>query len=114
MLAVAPFNWQLTDSYFVVAHFHYVVFGTAVFAFFGGLIYWWPKVFGRMLNERLGKLHFWLTFVGFNATFLIQHSLGLSGMPRRVYEYPDVGHLGLYNLISTIGSFILGASTLPS
>jgi cytochrome c oxidase subunit I len=107
-LAVFPVDWQLTDTYFVVAHFHYVMFGGAVFAIFAAIYYWFPKITGRMLNEGLGKLSFWLILVGFHVTFLIQHSIGLDGMPRRVYEYPDVGHLELYNLISTVGSFILG------
>ena len=80
----------------------------ACFAIFAAIYYWFPKITGRMLSEGLGKLSFWLMLVGFHVTFLIQHSIGLDGMPRRVYEYPDVGHLELYNLISTIGSFILG------
>ena len=111
-LAVFPVDWQLTDTYFVVAHFHYVLMGGAVFAIFAGIYYWFPKITGRMLSEGLGKVSFWLMFVGFHVTFLIQHSIGLDGMPRRVYEYPDVGHLELYNLISTIGSFILGIGML--
>jgi cytochrome c oxidase subunit I len=106
-LAVFPVDWQLTDTYFVVAHMHYVMVGGAVFAIFSGIYYWFPKISGRMLSEGLGKLSFWLILVGFHVTFLIQHSAGLSGMPRRVYEYPDVGNLELYNLISTVGSFIL-------
>jgi cytochrome c oxidase subunit I len=111
-LAVFPVDWQLTDTYFVVAHLHYVLVGGAVFAIFAGIYYWFPKITGRMLSEGLGKLSFWLILIGFHVTFLIQHSLGLDGMPRRVYEYPDVGHLELYNLISTIGSFILAAGIL--
>jgi cytochrome c oxidase subunit 1 len=107
-LAVFPIDWQLTDTYFVVAHFHYVLMGGAVFAVFAGIYYWFPKITGRLLSEGLGKLSFWLMLIGFQVTFLIQHSIGLDGMPRRVYEYADVGHLELYNLISTIGSFILG------
>jgi cytochrome c oxidase subunit I len=106
-LAVFPVNWQLTDTYFVVAHLHYVLMGGAVFAIFAGIYYWFPKFTGRMLSEGLGRLSFGLMFVGFHTTFLIQHSLGLDGMPRRVYEYADVGHLELYNTISTVGSFIL-------
>jgi cytochrome c oxidase subunit I len=108
-LAVFPVDWQLTDTYFVVAHFHYVLMGGAVFAIFAGIYYWFPKITGRMLNERLGRVSFVLMLVGFHVTFLIQHSIGLDGMPRRVYEYPNVGHLQLYNLISTIGAFILAA-----
>ncbi len=111
-LAVFPVDWQLTDTYFVVAHFHYVLMGGAVFAIFAGIYYWFPKITGRMLSEGLGKLSFWLMLIGFHVTFLIQHSIGLDGMPRRVYEYADVGHLELYNLISTIGSFILGIGIL--
>jgi cytochrome c oxidase subunit 1 len=86
--------------------------GGAVFAVFAGVYYWYPKITGRLMNEGLGKASFWLMFVGFQVTFLIQHSIGLDGMPRRVYEYEDVGHLQIYNLISTIGSFILGAGIL--
>jgi cytochrome c oxidase subunit I len=111
-LAVFPVDWQLTDTYFVVAHLHYVLVGGAVFAIFAGIYYWFPKITGRMLSEGLGKLSFWLILIGFHVTFLIQHSLGLDGMPRRIYEYSDVGHLELYNLISTIGSFILAAGVL--
>jgi cytochrome c oxidase subunit I len=108
-LAVFPVDWQLTDTYFVVAHMHYVMVGGAVFAIFSGIYYWFPKFSGRMLSEGLGKLSFALILVGFHVTFLIQHSMGLSGMPRRIYEYPDVNNLELYNLISTVGSFILAA-----
>ncbi len=111
-VAVFPVDWQLHDTYFVVAHFHYVLMGGAVFGIFAGIYYWFPKFTGRMLNEGLGKASFALMLVGFHVTFLIQHSAGLSGMPRRIYEYPDVGHLQLYNLISTIGSFILGLGIL--
>jgi cytochrome c oxidase subunit I len=111
-LAIFPVDWQLTDTYFVVAHFHYVLMGGAVFGIFAGIYYWFPKITGRLLNEKLGKLSFGLMLVGFWVTFLIQHSMGLDGMPRRIYEYPDIGHLELYNLISTIGSFILGLGIL--
>jgi cytochrome c oxidase subunit I len=114
MLAIFPIDWQLTDTYFVVAHFHYVLVGGAMFSIFAGIYYWFPKITGRRLSEGLGKLSFWVMFVGFNLTFLVQHSLGLSGMPRRIYEYPgDVGWTA-YNLISTIGSFILGLGILIS
>jgi len=106
-LAAFPVDWQVNDSYYVVAHFHYVAFGGIAFALFAGLHYWWPKMFGRMLDERLGKLSFWLMFVGFNLTFLPQHMLGLLGMPRRVYTYSHGGLWEAYNLISTIGSGIL-------
>jgi cytochrome c oxidase subunit I len=111
-LAVFPVDWQLTDTYFVVAHLHYVLMGGAVFAIFAGIYYWFPKITGRMLNETLGKASFWLMLVGFHVTFLIQHSLGLDGMPRRIYEYQNVGHLQLYNMISTVGSFILALGVL--
>jgi cytochrome c oxidase subunit 1 len=111
-LAIFPIDWQLHDTYFVVAHFHYVLMGGAVFAVFAGIYYWYPKMTGRLMSEGLGKLSFWLMLIGFHVTFLIQHSIGMDGMPRRVFEYPDVGHLQLYNLISTIGSFILGAGIL--
>ena len=111
-LAVFPVDWQLTDTYFVVAHLHYVIMGGAVFGVFAGVYYWFPKITGRLMNEALGKTSFWLILVGFQVTFLIQHSIGLDGMPRRIYEYPDIGHLELYNLISTIGSFILATGIL--
>jgi heme/copper-type cytochrome/quinol oxidase subunit 1 len=109
-LAAFPVDWQLNDSYYVVAHFHYVLFGGSAFGFFGGLYYWWPKMFGRMLDERLGKWHFWLMFVGFNLTFLPQHMLGLLGMPRRIYTYHHGGLWEVYNLISTIGSGVMALS----
>ncbi len=112
MLAVFPVDWQLQDSYFVVAHIHYVLFGGSVFTIFAGIYYWFPKMSGRMLGEGLGKVSFWMMLVGFNLTFLIQHSAGLSGMPRRVYDYPaDAGWTG-FNLISTIGSFLLGIGVM--
>jgi cytochrome c oxidase subunit I len=111
-LAVFPVDWQLTDTYFVVAHFHYTAFGGAAFAGVAALYYWFPKMSGRMLSEGLGKVSFWLFLIGFHVTFLIQHSAGLSGMPRRVYEYPDRDGLPTYNLISTIGSFILATAVL--
>src|SRR6201986_1435372 len=111
-LAVFPVDWQLNDTYFVVAHFHYVLMGGAVFTIFCGLYYWFPKITGRMLDEGIGKLSFWLMFIGFNATFFVQHALGLSGMPRRIYTYqPGLGW-STYNLISTIGAFILGFGLL--
>src|SRR6185312_6850980 len=93
-------------------HIHFVLMGGAVFTIFAAIYYWFPKITGRMMNEGLGKLSFYLMFFGFLATFLIQHVIGLDGMPRRVYEYDNVGNLALYNLISTIGSFILGAGVL--
>jgi cytochrome c oxidase subunit I len=112
ILAVFPVDWQLHDTYFVVAHFHYVLFGGSVFGLFGGLYYWFPKMSGRLMSESLGKLSFWLMFVGFNMTFLIQHSIGMEGMPRRVYDYSEELGVGTYNLISTIGAFILGIGVL--
>jgi cytochrome c oxidase subunit I len=111
-LAVFPVDWQLNDTYFVVAHFHYVLMGGAVFTVFAGIYYWYPKITGRLLNEPLGKWSFWLMFIGFNVTFFVMHALGLSGMPRRIYTYqPGLGW-SLYNMISTIGSFILGLGVL--
>src|SRR6476659_6201197 len=111
-LAIFPVDWQLNETYFVVAHLHFVLMGGAVFTIFAAIYYWFPKITGRMLDEGLGKASFALMLVGFHVTFLIQHSAGLSGMPRRVYEYSDTGHLHLYNLISTIGSFILALGIL--
>jgi cytochrome c oxidase subunit I len=111
-LASFPIDWFVTDSYFVVAHLHYVLFGGSIFAIFGGLYYWWPKMFGRTLDERLGKLHFWLVFVGFNVTFFPQHLLGLMGMPRRIYTYDQGGLWEAYNMISTIGSYVMGLGML--
>jgi cytochrome c oxidase subunit I len=112
ILAIFPVDWQLTDTYFIVAHMHYVLFGGAFFALTGGLYYWFPKMSGRMLSEGIGKLSFWVMVVGFNLTFLPQHSAGMSGMARRVYEYSDTGSLHGYNLASTIGSFILALGVL--
>jgi cytochrome c oxidase subunit I len=112
ILAVFPVDWQLHDSYFVVAHLHYVLFGGSVFGIFAGIYYWFPKMTGRMMSEGLGKLSFWVMFVGFNLTFLVQHSAGLSGMPRRVYDYSGDLGVGGYNMISTIGSFMLGIGVL--
>ncbi len=106
-LAAFPLDWQVHDSYFVVAHFHYTMFGGSMFAIFGGLHYWWPKMFGRLLNEDLGKATFWLMFIGFNLTFMPQHFLGLIGMPRRVYTYDHGGLWEAYNLISTVGAGVM-------
>jgi cytochrome c oxidase subunit 1 len=111
-LASFPVDWQVTDTYYVVAHMHYVLFGGTAFAVFGGLYYWWPKMFGRTLDERLGKLNFWLMFVGFNLTFFPQHMLGLMGMPRRNFTYFHHGLFWAYNLMSTIGSGILALGVL--
>jgi len=114
ILAVFPVDWQLHDSYFVVAHIHYVLFGGSVFGIFAGLYYWFPKMSGRMPGEGLGKLSFWVMFVGFNLTFLVQHSAGLSGMPRRIYDYQESAGWEGFNLASTIGSFLLGIGVLIS
>ena len=111
-LAAFPVDWQVTDTYYVVAHMHYVMFGGGVFAVFAGLYYWWPKLFGRLLDERLGKIHFWLMFIGFNVTFFPQHMLGLMGMPRRNFTYSEHGLTQAYNLVSTIGSGVMTISLL--
>ncbi|MEU3722028.1 cytochrome c oxidase subunit I [Streptomyces sp. NPDC031705] len=113
LVASPPLDFHLTDSYFVVAHLHYVLFGTIVFATFGGLYFWWPKLTGRMLDERLGKIHFWTLFTGFQITFLVQHWLGEAGMPRRYADYLAADGFTLLNTVSTAGSFLLGLSTLP-
>jgi cytochrome c oxidase subunit 1 len=113
ILASPPMNFAVSDSYFVVAHFHYVLAGTVMFATFGGFHFWWPKFTGRMLNPRLGKIQFWLLFVGFHTTFLVQHWIGVEGMPRRTANYPLLpGNVTTLNVISTIGSWILALSML--
>ncbi|HEV2291082.1 MAG TPA: cytochrome c oxidase subunit I [Gemmatimonadales bacterium] len=112
MHAVAPADLQQTDTYFVVAHFHYVLFGGSIFALVAGAYYWFPKMFGRMLDERLGKVHFWLMLIGFNLTFFPMHFLGLNGMPRRVYTYPAGLGFSFWNGVATAGSLILGLSFL--
>ncbi|MFC4002996.1 cytochrome c oxidase subunit I [Prauserella oleivorans] len=113
LLAAPAIDFQVSDSYFVVAHFHYVLYGTIVFATFAGIYFWFPKITGRMMDEKLGKLHFWTTFIGFHTTFLVQHWLGAEGMPRRYADYLQSDGFTTLNTISTIGAYILGASTLP-
>ncbi|MEU9144602.1 cytochrome c oxidase subunit I [Streptomyces sp. NPDC048349] len=113
LIASPPMDFHLTDSYFIVAHLHYVLFGTIVFATFAGFYFWWPKLTGKLLDERLGKMHFWLLFTGFQLTFLVHHWLGEQGMPRRYADYLDADGFTLLNSLSTIGSFLLGLSTLP-
>jgi cytochrome c oxidase subunit 1 len=103
----------VSDTYFVVAHFHYVVFGTAIFGFFAGFYFWFPKMTGRMMNDRLGKVHFWLLFIGFHTTFLIQHWLGVEGMPRRYADYGADDGFTTLNQISTVGAFLLASSMIP-
>jgi cytochrome c oxidase subunit 1/cytochrome c oxidase subunit I+III len=110
--AMVPIDWQVTDTYYVVAHFHYVLFGGTLFAIMAGVYYWFPKMSGRMLGEGLGKLNFWLLVIGFNLTFGIQHVLGIIGMPRRVYTYPDLPGWGVMNLWSTVGAFVMLAAFL--
>ncbi|MGW2844772.1 aa3-type cytochrome oxidase subunit I [Streptomyces sp. NPDC001274] len=113
LVASPPLDFHVTDSYFVVAHLHYVLFGTIVFAMFGGFYFWWPKMTGRLLDERLGRIHFWTLFVGFQVTFLVQHWLGEMGMPRRYADYLPADGFTLLNSVSSAGAFLLGVSTLP-
>ncbi len=113
ILAAPALDFHVHDSYFVVAHFHYVLFGTIVFATYAGIYFWFPKATGRFMDERLGRLHFWTTFIGFHTAFLVQHWLGNMGMPRRYPDYLPTDGFTLLQTISTIGAFILGASTLP-
>ncbi len=110
--AVVPSDWQQTDTYYIVAHFHYVLFGGAIFGIFAGLYYWFPKLTGRILNERLGKAHFWIQFVGFNLTFAPMHWLGLQGMVRRTWKYPAEANFGPWNLAATIGAFTIAFAVL--
>ncbi len=107
-----PADLQQTDTYFVVAHFHYVLFGGAMLGIFAGIYYWWPKVTGRMLSEPIGKLHFWLTIIGANLTFFPMHFIGLLGMPRRIYTYDAALGLDAMNMLATIGAFITGVGAL--
>jgi cytochrome c oxidase subunit 1 len=113
LLAAPAIDFHVSDTYFVVAHFHYVLYGTIVFATFAGIYFWFPKITGRMLDEPLGKFHFWATFVGFHLTFLVQHWLGNEGMPRRYADYLPSDGFTTLNMVSSIGAFVLGVSTLP-
>jgi cytochrome c oxidase subunit 1 len=113
LLASPPVDFHITDTYFVVAHFHYVLFGTIVFATYSGIYFWFPKMTGRMMDETLGKIHFWLTFIGFHGTFLVQHWLGAQGMPRRYIDYLPTDGFTTLNTISSVFSLVLGASVLP-
>jgi cytochrome c oxidase subunit 1 len=112
MLASPPIDFAVNDTYFLIAHFHYVMVGGLFFAMFAGIYFWFPKMSGRFLSEGLGKLHFWSLFAGFNLTFFPQFIVGLEGMPRRVADYSIKSWTGL-NTLSTIGAFLLAASTLP-
>src|SRR5207237_7397724 len=109
MLAMIPITIHVSDTYFIVAHIHYVLFGGSLFTIFAGIYYWFPKMTGRMYDESLGKLHFWLTFIGFNLTFFPMHIIGVQGMPRRVADYAP--RFADWNLFISIASFGLGAST---
>jgi cytochrome c oxidase subunit 1 len=113
ILASPPLDFHVSDTYFVVAHFHYVVFGTVVFAMFAGFYFWWPKWTGKMLNERLGHIHFWMLFVGFHTTFLVQHWLGVAGMPRRYATYLPGDNFTWMHQLSTVGAFLTAASMIP-
>ncbi len=110
--SVVPADWQQHDTYYIVAHFHYVLVGGAVFGLIAGLYYWWPKITGKLLHDGLGKLHFWLIFIGFNLTFAPMHILGLNGMPRRTYRYPEGLGFEFWNLVATVGSFLIALSML--
>src|SRR3954465_10245381 len=106
--ASPPIDGQHQDTYYLMAHFHYVLFGGAIFGLFGGIYYWWPKITGRLLNEGIGKLHFWLFMIGFNLTFGPMHFLGVDGMPRRIFTYPPEMGWDFWNLVATIGAYTLG------
>src|SRR5689334_7800851 len=110
--SISPHDRQQTDTYYIVAHFHYVLFGGALFGIMAGIYYWWPKIFGYMLSEKLGKWHFWLWLIGFNVTFGPFHVLGLEGMPRRIYTYDKGLGLDFWNMVATVGVFIIAASVL--
>jgi cytochrome c oxidase subunit 1 len=110
--AIVPADYQQTDTYYIVAHFHYVLFGGAIFGLFAGIYYWWPKMTGKLLSEAIGKVHFWLMLIGFNLTFGPMHILGLQGMPRRIYQYPPGRGWDTWNFIETIGAFLIAFSIL--
>ncbi|MCL4544074.1 MAG: cytochrome c oxidase subunit I [Chloroflexi bacterium] len=112
MLGVVPIDWQVNASYFVVAHFHYVLFGGTVFGVFAGTYFWYPKIIGRMMDDRLGKIHFWITFIGFNLTFFPMHIVGMLGMSRRTYTYAAGQGWTGFNVIETVGAFIIAIGTL--
>jgi cytochrome c oxidase subunit 1 len=112
MLATVPVDWQITDTYFVVGHFHYVLFSGAVLALFAATYHWFPKITGRFMNERLGQVHFWLTMVGMVLVFLTMHYIGVLGMPRRVYTYADGQGWDLWNLIETVGAYMIALGVL--
>jgi cytochrome c oxidase subunit I len=113
MLASPTLDFNLSDTYFVVAHFHYVMGGTVVFALFAAIYFWWPKVTGRMLSRRLGHIHFWLLIIGFNLTFFFMHLLGRDGMARRVADYEPVDNFERWNLVASIGALVLTVSFIP-
>jgi cytochrome c oxidase subunit 1 len=108
--AVVPSYYQQTDTYYIVAHFHYVLFGGSIFGLFSGIYYWWPKVTGHLLNDAIGKLHFWTMIIGFNLTFGPFHLLGLQGMPRRIYSYPSYAGWNFWNFVSSVGAFMIAGS----
>src|SRR5206468_9685764 len=110
--ATVPIDWHTHDSYYVVAHFHYVLGGGSLFALLAATYYWLPKITGRLLDERVGKLGFWLTFVGFNVTFFVMHALGLMGQPRRTYTYPDLPGWGALNQVATLGAFVMAGGVV--
>jgi heme/copper-type cytochrome/quinol oxidase subunit 1 len=111
-LAMVPVDWQVTDSYYVVSHLHYVLFGGAIFGLFAGIYYWFPKMTGRRLREGWGKAHFWLFFVGMNLVFMPMHILGLQGMPRRIYTYASGNGWDLWNLVETVGAGIIAIGVI--
>ncbi len=111
-MAVVPVDWQITDTYYVVAHIHYVLFGGAIFGIFGAIYYWFPKITGHRLQEGIGKWHFWIMFIGMNLVFMPMHFLGIAGMPRRIYTYGDGLGWGIWNFVETIGAFAIAISVL--